>query len=201
MAERWKYAERNHPPYCTCFDCKGDSSRPRSSQPSNQLRTTLESWRSSNFDPHHILGVPPDASKKWIVEAHRRWILAYHPDKHQIDPLATELTKRINVARDELLGKRRGGSQSQREQQRRQAEAQRRARETERRKQEEEREQRAAKRRKRDEGERRRREETERIMRDLAGKRQEAERRGGGKGEANAGGCPHSSSPTIHQDT
>ena len=105
MAERWRYAGRKHPPYCTCVNCKGDGSRPPHSQPSNQLRPILEKWRLKNFDPHFILGVPPDSSRKLIVEAHRRWIIAYHPDKHNNDPLANELTKHLNAARDEYLGK------------------------------------------------------------------------------------------------
>lgn len=192
MAERWRYAGRKHPPYCTCANCKGDSPRSHDHQPQNQLRATLEQWRSKNFDPHFILGIPPNSSRQFIVETHRRWILIYHPDKHQNDPVATELTKRLNAARDELLGEGRRGSRSQREQRQRQEEAQRqRERESERRRQEEARRQRAreaeqrtqaeAQRRERArEAERRRQEEArqravhdaEMIMREAARRRQ-----------------------------
>ena len=137
MAERWRYADREHPPCCTCANCRGDGPRPPHSQQSNQLRAVLEKWRSKNFDPHHILGVPPDSSRKLIVEAHRRWIVAYHPDKHNNDPLANELAKHLNAARDELLGKNQRASRSQRDQQRKQEEARQRAQEAERRRQEE----------------------------------------------------------------
>ena len=183
MAERWRYAERQHPPYCTCANCKGDGHRPSHSQPSNQLRAILEKWRSKNFDPHHILGVPPGSSRKLIVEAHRRWIIAYHPDKHNNDSFANELTKHLNAARDELLGEGRRGSRSQREQRRNQEEAQQRARDAERGKQEEERAQRAREaelqrrkqvRQRAQEAERRRQEE--RIRRTFDRRRQEAER-------------------------
>ena len=179
MAERWKYAERNHPPYCTCVECKGDGSRHRPGQPLNQLRTTLENWRSRNFDPHFILGVSPNSSRELIAEAHRRRILAYHPDKHQDDPLATELTKRLNAARDELLGKRHRGSQSQSEQQRRRQEAQQRARETERRSHGEERQKRADKaeqQRTQEEARQQGVREAERLMRDAERRRQDEER-------------------------
>ena len=141
MAERWRYAGRKHPPYCTCANCRDDGPRPRDSQQSNQLRAVLEKWRSKNFDPHHILGVPPDSSRKLIVEAHRRWIIAYHPDKHNNDPLANELTKHLNASRDELLGKNLRGSRSKRDQRRNQEAAQQRAREAERQRQDEERRQ------------------------------------------------------------
>lgn len=172
MAERWRYAERNHPPYCTCVNCKGDRSRPRSNQPSDRLRSILQTWRSRHFDPHFILGVPTDASRKLIVEAHRRWIVAYHPDKHQNDPLATELTKRLNAARDELLGKGRHGSQSQRAKRQRQHEERRQQQEeAERRRQEEEREQRAR------ETERQRRKQDRQRAREAERRRQNEERR------------------------
>ncbi len=143
MAERWRYAERPHPPYCTCVNCRGDGPRAPHSQPSNQLRAILEKWRANNFDPHFILGVTPDSSSKLILEAHRRWIIAYHPDKHNNDPLANELTKHLNAARDELLGKGTRRSRTHRERQRRDQEAEKRARESERRKRDEERRQRA----------------------------------------------------------
>ena len=141
MAERWRYAGRKHPPYCTCANCRDDGPRPPHSQQSNQLRAVLEKWRSKNFDPHHILGVPPDSSRKLIVEAHRRWIIAYHPDKHNNDPLANELTKHLNASRDELLGKNLRGSRSKRDQRRNREAAQHRAREAERQRQDEERRQ------------------------------------------------------------
>ena len=80
-----------------------------------QLERTLEQWRASNFDPHVVLGIPVGATPEQIIDAHRRWVAAYHPDLHDNDPLATELTKRLNAARDELLGKGRRGSQSQRD--------------------------------------------------------------------------------------
>lgn len=165
MAERWRYAGRKHPPYCTCADCNGDGSLPPHSQPSNQLRATLEKWRAKNFDPHFILDVPSSASQNLIVKAHRRRILAYHPDKHNNDPLANELTKHINSARDELLGKGRRGSRSQREQRRRQEEAQgQREQDAERLRQEEELE--------------RRKREAEELAREAARIREEDQRRG-----------------------
>ncbi len=107
-----------------------------------QFRRTLEHWRASNFDPHVVLGIPRGAPKSLIIDSHRRWVTAYHPDRHDGDPLATELTQRLNAARDELFAGARRSVQSQPERQRRQAEAQpqRAAQEEERRRQEEERE-------------------------------------------------------------
>lgn len=169
MAERWRYAADKHPPYCTCVSCKGDVPRTPHSQPSNQLRPILEKWQSKNFDPHYVLGISPNSSRKLIVQAHRRWVLTYHPDKHQDDPVATELTKRLNAARDELLGKGRRQSQSQRDQQRRQEEAQERARETERQRRRQARQRaREAESRRQNEERRQQREEAARTARQYA---------------------------------
>ena len=182
MAERWRYLERNHPSCCTCVNCKGDSLRGKGSQRLSGLGAILESWRSKDFDPHYILGVPSNSSRDLIVEAHRRWVLIYHPDKHQDDPLAIELTKRVNAARDELLGKGRRGSRSRREQQRRQQEAQRRRQEEARRQGAREAERLvrdSARRRKQDEERRKRAREAEQHRRQEEARRQsvrEAER-------------------------
>ncbi len=89
-----------------------------------QFRRTLEHWRASNFDPHVVLGIPSGAPQSLIIDSHRRWVTAYHPDRHDGDPLATELTQRLNAARDELSATARRGVQFQPERQRRQAEAQ-----------------------------------------------------------------------------
>jgi DnaJ homolog subfamily C member 19 len=48
-----------------------------------------------------ILGVDRDAGDDEIRAAHRRLVSALHPDKGG----STELTRRINAARDRLLGK------------------------------------------------------------------------------------------------
>ena len=82
----------------------------------DQLRRSLDQWEASNFDPHVILGILKGASQSQIIDAHRRWVAAYHPDQHNSDPLATELTKRVNAARDELLGKGRHESRYQAQQ-------------------------------------------------------------------------------------
>ncbi len=170
MAERWRYAERNHPAYCTCVNCKGDGPSHRQNQSPKQLQEILEKWRSENFDPHYVLGISPNSSRKLIVEAHRRLIAAYHPDRHNNDPVATELTKRINAARDELLGAGRRGSRSKRERQRKQDEAQR-ARDAEQRRQREETQQRT-----RNAERQRQREEAQQRVRDAARRRQEEQR-------------------------
>ena len=171
MADRWQYAQEKHPAYCTCIRCVNSERAGNAHRSKTALSDVLDRWRKRDLDSHYILGVPPNSSRDLIVEAHRRWIVAYHPDKHQNDPRATELTKRLNAARDELLGKGRRASQSQREQRQSQEEAERqRTRESERRSQEEARRQRGRA------SEQRRQEEAERIKRDLARKRQEAER-------------------------
>ena len=169
MADRWQYAQEKHPAYCTCIRCVNSERAGNARRSKTALSDVLDRWRKRDFDSHYILGVPPNSSRDLIVEAHRRWIVAYHPDKHQNDPRATELTKRLNAARDELLGKGRRASQSQRERQQPEAQRQR-AQENERRKQEEAQRQRGRA------SEQRRQEEAERIKRDLARKRQEAER-------------------------
>ena len=92
-----------------------------------QLERTLEQWRASNFDPHVVLGIPVGATPEQIIDAHRRWVAAYHPDLHDNDPLATELTQRVNAARDQLVGKSERETLQHREQQRRQEEARRRS--------------------------------------------------------------------------
>jgi len=71
-----------------------------------QFRAILEHWRSRDFEPHFVLGVDHGSSDETIISAHRRKLLAYHPDGHRGDPSADELTKRLNIARDELLGRR-----------------------------------------------------------------------------------------------
>ena len=89
-----------------------------------QLERTLEQWRASNFDPHVVLGIPVGVTPEQIVDAHRRWVAAYHPDLHENDPLATELTKRLNAARDESLGKGQRVSKPRNQQRRYQATSQ-----------------------------------------------------------------------------
>ena len=66
-------------------------------------------WRFFNTRPKRItmdaiearavLGVPADADEPTIRAAHRRLLLAVHPDKGG----SADLTRRINVARDTLL--------------------------------------------------------------------------------------------------
>ena len=90
-----------------------------------QLRRTLDHWRESHFDPYIILSVPRDATQQQIIDSHRRWVSAYHPDRHGNDPIASEVTKHLNAARDKLLGEDRRVSPSQRDQGRKQGEAQR----------------------------------------------------------------------------
>ena len=146
-----------------------------------QLERTLEQWRASNFDPHVVLGIPVGATPEQIIDAHRRWVAAYHPDLHDNDPLATELTKRLNAARDGLLGNGRRESQSQREQrQRREQARQQRTREAEQRRQDEERQQRTQQveqQRRQEEARRQVVREAERLIRDAAQKRQETANR------------------------
>lgn len=55
-----------------------------------------------------ILGVSADADADAIRAAHRRLVAAVHPDRGG----STELTRRINLARDVLLKSRRDPSQS-----------------------------------------------------------------------------------------
>ena len=71
-----------------------------------QFRAILQAWRSRDFEPHFVLGIPAGSSHDTIVEAHRSKLQTYHPDRHQGEPSANELTKRLNIARDQLLGKR-----------------------------------------------------------------------------------------------
>ena len=125
MKDRWQYAQGSHPAFCACIECVEARPTNESERSKHSLSDVLDRWRRRRFDPHYILGLPPNSSSKLINEAHRRWIVAYHPDKHNNDPLATELTKHINAARDALLGKNQRTSNSQREQQRKQDEARR----------------------------------------------------------------------------
>ena len=67
-----------------------------------QLRQMLESWRASNLNPYVVLGLGSDASPEQVREAHRRLAKFFHPDLHFNDPIAAELLKEINVARDKL---------------------------------------------------------------------------------------------------
>ncbi len=67
-----------------------------------QLRQMLESWRASNFNPYVVLGLETDASPEQVRQAHRRLAKFFHPDLHFNDPIAVELLKEINVARDRL---------------------------------------------------------------------------------------------------
>lgn len=50
-------------------------------------------------DARALLGVGDDADEKAIRAAHRRLVMAVHPDKGG----SAELTRRINAARDTLL--------------------------------------------------------------------------------------------------
>lgn len=68
-----------------------------------QLRLMLDTWRAANFDPHIVLGLQRPTSHQQITDAHRRLVIEFHPDRHFNDPLAVELLKRINVARDSLI--------------------------------------------------------------------------------------------------
>lgn len=90
-----------------------------------QLRRTLDHWRDSDFDPYIVLSVPRDATQQQIIDAHRRWVAAYHPDRHGNDPIASELTKRVNASRDVLLGAQLIAARRHEEQRRRQEEARR----------------------------------------------------------------------------
>ena len=176
MADRWQYAQEKHPAYCTCIRCVNSERAGNAHRSKTALSDVLDRWRKRDLDSHYILGVPPNSSRDLIVEAHRRWIVAYHPDKHQNDPRATELTKRLNAARDELLGKGRRASQSQREQRQSQEEAERqRTRESERRSQEEAQRQRANKaeqQRRQEEARQQGVNEAERLLRDAERRRQ-----------------------------
>ena len=174
MADRWQYAQEKHPAYCTCIRCVNSERAGNAHRSKTALSDVLDRWRKRDFDSHYILGVPPNSSRDLIVEAHRRWIVAYHPDKHQNDPRATELTKRLNAARDELLGKGRRASQSQRERQQPEAQRQR-TQENERRKQEEAQRQRANKaeqQRRQEEARQQGVNEAERLLRDAERRRQ-----------------------------
>lgn len=60
------------------------------------------------FDDHELLGVSRGAGRAEIEAAHRRAILACHPDRFQIvspaiQRVMTELTARLNGARGRLL--------------------------------------------------------------------------------------------------
>jgi hypothetical protein len=61
-----------------------------------------------DFDPYAMLGVSSSASASEIKRAHRVLIRLAHPDL-SLDPAAAERAKRLNVARDWLLGPRRQG--------------------------------------------------------------------------------------------
>ena len=52
----------------------------------------------SHRDYYEILGVSPEADITQIKEAYRELALAYHPDRNQNDPAATEKMKQINEA-------------------------------------------------------------------------------------------------------
>ena len=66
------------------------------------LSQMLNSWRASNFDPYVVLGLQKPASPEEIAGAYRRLVKEYHPDLHFNDPIALEILKQINVARDKL---------------------------------------------------------------------------------------------------
>ncbi len=55
----------------------------------------------SEADARAVLGVPADADEAAIRAAHRRLVTAVHPDRGGSE----DLTRRINAARDVLLGR------------------------------------------------------------------------------------------------
>jgi hypothetical protein len=57
--------------------------------------------RLDRAEARAILGVEPDADAEAIRAAHRRLIGAVHPDRGG----SAELTRRVNLARDTLLGR------------------------------------------------------------------------------------------------
>ena len=65
----------DHPPNCTCVDCRGPRSRRRP-----------RGRRPGDMHAHYrILGVGPNASDKEIRQAFRRLALRYHPDINKDD--------------------------------------------------------------------------------------------------------------------
>ena len=60
-----------------------------------------------SFNPHHVLGVPPDATQEAIRKAYREKIKLNHPDKvahlsKEIQEMAERQTKDLNRACDML---------------------------------------------------------------------------------------------------
>jgi len=55
-------------------------------------------------DPHQILGVRRDATRKQITAAYRRLAKRFHPDMNPADPDAEERFKEIQWAYEEVSG-------------------------------------------------------------------------------------------------
>ncbi|MFZ3482869.1 J domain-containing protein [Sphingomonas sp. 3-13AW] len=56
---------------------------------------------SGEAEARQVLGVGPDADEATIRAAHRRLVGAVHPDRGG----SADLTRRVNAARDTLLGR------------------------------------------------------------------------------------------------
>ncbi len=69
--------------------------------PAAGMRRPPDSRAVSEQEAYEVLGLQPGASKAEIIAAHRRLIVAVHPDKGG----STFLASRINQARDRLLNK------------------------------------------------------------------------------------------------
>ncbi|MEM9742636.1 MAG: hypothetical protein AAF918_08125 [Pseudomonadota bacterium] len=67
--------------------------------PGERGKPRRKSTTLSREQAAEVLGVPPDADRKTVLDAHRRLIRANHPDRGGSDFLA----RQINSARDKLL--------------------------------------------------------------------------------------------------
>lgn len=78
-----------------------------------RFRKTLERWQAKDFDPHLVLGLTKDATRKQIDHKHRRLLKRYLDAQQQGASTATEVIARINDARDGLLADARSLAQQQ----------------------------------------------------------------------------------------
>lgn len=90
------YLDRNHPDWREQAQSAG-SSQSHSSQDS----ASIDSGKMSVEEAYEILGLPNDATKAEIKEAHRKLIQKVHPDHGG----STYLSAKINMAKDTLLKK------------------------------------------------------------------------------------------------